>query len=325
MGIGAQRRGPQQPSASQSSGSTASYSAPPPPRNDPVLVFPVAGANGSLPPSYSASEGLALMPNVLLNPTHDHDLNYFHTVIAGDTPTYPPTSYILVMNVFRTTQKHLFPLDERIALGSNLNQPFYSLQSSPSVTSVDEFNKLMISRRDPARAFWSQACVSEIKPRLKLLAAGVMVISDLTITRKPGAMSERYQMTWEKARDTYTVWVNTVQGTMPFIDITLDKWESLDDVPGAEGGVIRAKLRSMQATAPHLDLAVLDATKPSLQLISTSPDGHRIMDLLVGSLMTVGIVHTRMAKLGRAAMAGPKRPDIQVNVSVVKERHFHFY
>jgi hypothetical protein len=51
------------------------------------------------------------------------------------------------------------------------------------------------------------------------------------------------------------------------------------------------------------DLAVLDATKPSLQIISTSLEGHKMMDLLVGTLLTAAVVHSRMAKLGRAANA----------------------
>jgi hypothetical protein len=76
--------------------------------------------------------------------------------------------------------------------------------------------------------------------------------------------------------------------------------------------------------ASHHDLAVLDASKPSLQLISTSAEGHRMMDLLVGSLLTVSIVHTRMCKLGRAAMTGSKvkKPDIEINLNV---NSFHFY
>lgn len=76
--------------------------------------------------------------------------------------------------------------------------------------------------------------------------------------------------------------------------------------------------------ASHHDLAVLDASKPSLQLISTSAEGHRMMDLLVGSLLTVAVVHTRMCKLGRAAMAGPRvnKPVIQRNLTI-NSYHFH--
>jgi hypothetical protein len=71
---------------------------------------------------------------------------------------------------------------------------------------------------------------------------------------------------------------------------------------------VQARLRSQSMLPSYHDLAVLDATKPSLQFISTSMDGHRMIDLLVGSLLTVGIVHTRMAKLGRAANARFKVP-----------------
>jgi hypothetical protein len=221
------------------------------------------------------------------------------------------------MNFFRTTQKHLFPLDERLALGSSLQQPFYSLQSAPSVTSMDEFNKLTISRRNPSLARWTDVCVSEIQPRLKLLAGGVMIISRMRITRRPDLVGEAYTLTWEKAMDTYTVWRDANTGATALIDITLDGWESLDDVPGDGGGVIRAKSRAQGGfTASHHDLAVLDASKPSLQMISTALEGHQMLDLLVGSLITVSVVHTRMAKLGRAAMATGRNRNIVVNTNL---------
>jgi hypothetical protein len=240
MGIGAQRKTPREQLPSRLlSSQTASFVAPQSKKPDPVLVFPVPAAEAALPPSYDNSEINELKPNVLLKPTHDHDLDYFHAVTAGDTPPHPPSSNILVMNLFRTTQRHLFPLDERLALGSSTTQPFYSLQSGPSLTSVDEFNKLTISRRNPARAIWSNVCISEIRPRLKLLAGGVMIISDITVTKKIGVVGEKYTLTWEKAKDTYTIWADSTSGTIPFIDIALESWESLDDVPGDGGGVVR--------------------------------------------------------------------------------------
>jgi hypothetical protein len=327
MGVGAPRKAPKDTIA-QSSTSATSFVAPPVNKVEPILVFPVSAAEAALPPSYDNSEINELKPHVLLKPTHDHDLEYFHAVAAGDLPPHPPSSNILVMDLFRRTQKHLFPLDERIALGSSIDQPFYSLLSGPSSTSIDEFNKLTISRRDPAHARWSNVCISEIRPRLRLLAAGVMIISEIVVTKKAGTVGDKYTLTWEKAKDMYTVWADSTYGTLPFIDITMDNWESLDDIPGDDGGVVRvcamitlpwcdlvayliffqAKLRSQNMLPSHNDLAVLDATKPSLQFISTSLDGHRMMDLLVGSLLTVGIVHSRMAKLGRAANARLKIP-----------------
>jgi hypothetical protein len=72
-------------------------------------------------------------------------------------------------------------------------------------------------------------------------------------------------------------------------------------------------MRGVENFAAHQDLAVLDATKPSLQFISTSIAAQKMMDLLVGSILTVAIVHTRMCKLGRANMNRKVGPPV-INV-----------
>jgi hypothetical protein len=255
MGVGAQKKAsfksPVSSGPPPSSSATAAYSAPVERKFEPVIVPPVSAQEASLPPSYEASEISEIKPNVLLHPTTENDLDYFHAVAAEEPIPRQPSSPILVMNLFRTTQKHLLPLDERIVLGSSTRQPFYSMLSRPTLTSVDEYNNLTISRRSPVRAFWSTVCISEIRPRLRLLAQGVMVISDITVTRRPGMMADKFSMTWEKARDTYIVWVNTNSGTIPFLDVSLDDWQSLDDVPGDGGGVIRVCPFSMSQKASN--------------------------------------------------------------------------
>jgi hypothetical protein len=47
----------------------------------------------------------------------------------------------------------------------------------------------------------------------------------------------------------------------------------------------------------HNRLAVIDFTKPSSQFISPFPLGHKHLDLMIASLLTVAIVHTRKSKM----------------------------
>lgn len=47
----------------------------------------------------------------------------------------------------------------------------------------------------------------------------------------------------------------------------------------------------------HNRLAVIDLTKPSPQFISLSSLGHKHLDLMIASLLTVAIVHTRKSKM----------------------------
>lgn len=127
--------------------------------------------------------------------------------------------------------------------------------SGPSQTSINEYNKISISRRSPARARWTECCISEIRPGLRLISGGrtfpplpltadpsvgVMEISVLMVTRRTGIISDRFTLTWEKARDTYTVWMQTNGPPQPLVYISLEDWESLGDIPGdGGGGVIR--------------------------------------------------------------------------------------
>jgi hypothetical protein len=257
MGIGAQSKAPRGQSgplaSSAGPSSTAAYTAPEVKGKAPVIVRSVSIAEAALPnpssdtgipsdqgdalpPSYNEEE--EYKPNVLLKPSDDNDLNYFHAIATGEPWMRPPSSNILVMNVFRTTQCHVYPIDERIAMGSSLAQPYYALKSAPSTTSVDEFNKLTISRRHPDRARWTDAVISEISPRLNLLANGVMIIARINVL-KPGNLIQKHDLTWEKARDSYTVWGNTGSGMKPVVEVRPDGWESLEDPTGDGGGVIR--------------------------------------------------------------------------------------
>ncbi len=209
----------------------------PKPKDPPIVVFPTLA-----PPSYEKSEADEFAPNILLKPTQDVDLDYFYAIAAGEIPQRLPSSSSLVMNLFRTTQTHLFPIAERIALGSTLNAPYYSLQSGPSSKSVDEFNLLTITRRSPARARWTTACISEIEPRIDLLASGLMIISRITIDRG-SSLSELYDLTWEASRGRYTVWRNIGSAVEPKIEIVCEGWETLDN--SHRGGIIRVSSHNL--------------------------------------------------------------------------------
>jgi hypothetical protein len=196
-----------------------------------------AQAEEDLPPSYDTSEADAFKPKLLLKPTLDPDLDYFHAIAAGTIPQSQPSSLGLVMNLFRTTQTHLSPIDERIALGSSLNAPFYALRSAPSSKSIDEYNFLTISRRNPALASWTDTSTSEIQPRLNLHAPGVMIISRIKTKRSADAPEISHDLTWDFGKGSYTVWKNTGSEVKPEIDIFCENWNSLDDYSGE--GIIR--------------------------------------------------------------------------------------
>lgn len=58
---------------------------------------------------------------------------------------------VMVIWLFRLTATHVLPVTERFHLGPADRQPLYSLTAQPSIRSAQEFNELLIQRRDPIR------------------------------------------------------------------------------------------------------------------------------------------------------------------------------
>ena len=60
-------------------------------------------------------------------------------------------SAVLVIWLFRQTMTHIFPVTERFHMGPADRQPLYSVTAQPSIRSAQEFNELVIKRRDPIK------------------------------------------------------------------------------------------------------------------------------------------------------------------------------
>lgn len=75
--------------------------------------------------------------------TLDRSLEYFYDRADGkenDLFGHGPVAPFLVLNLFRATETHRKPIGERLILGQNLRNAFYSLHSTPSATSINEYN-----------------------------------------------------------------------------------------------------------------------------------------------------------------------------------------
>jgi hypothetical protein len=79
---------------------------------------------------------------------------------------------MLVLNLFRATLTHIQPIAERLTLGPAQGAPYYALNTTPSTTSTDEFNTLVVTRRHPVTAVYNPACTAEIQPKLNLDTPG---------------------------------------------------------------------------------------------------------------------------------------------------------
>jgi hypothetical protein len=90
-------------------------------------------------------------------PTLDRELGYFHEVASGQLEPQEEPKVTLVLNHFRATQTHIRPIAERLTLGAAAGAPYYALHASPHTTSMDEFNSLLISRREPIHSVYTNA------------------------------------------------------------------------------------------------------------------------------------------------------------------------
>ncbi|KAH0564732.1 hypothetical protein GP486_001879 [Trichoglossum hirsutum] len=255
------------------------------------------------PPEYKENsvrpEPQSKDPAGYVSPTTDRDLEYFQAIAVGDKAPdnqAPPT---LVLNLFRATQTQVLPIAERITLGAAAGAPYYALHATPSSTSATEFNTLLITRRHPIRATYSDACAVEILPKLDLLVQGVKTIA--RIVRERENKREEYYLTWGGFGDCYSLWRrikadgnNGDEGTLAHL--FCERWDAHDD--HRFQGIIRAKqpLSSNPEVDPRsipADIATLDATKPWPQFVSRNHYAHEHMDVLVASFLTVVTVQAR--------------------------------
>lgn len=198
--------------------------------NDMVVVVPDAGFDDVLP-DYDEVENDVFMPQRLLPPSSDGDLEYFGDMASGRAVHTPPYSTNLVLHLFRSTQNHIYPIQERLALGASANAPFFAMRSSPSTSSVDEYNKLTLTRRRPAMNFWETAAVSNIQPRLKLMARGNMAISLIQLEGSTSRSLSRYELWWNDDANCYRLWKRLGVDYEFQLEIGLEGWNSLDERP----------------------------------------------------------------------------------------------
>jgi hypothetical protein len=107
------------------------------------------------PPEYkqAAPEERVYLRDRFETATLNQDLRYFQAVASGEQGK----QLCMVLNFFRATQTHIRPIAERFTLGQAAGAPYYTLHAAPHATSSDEFNNLMIQRRDPITAVYSEA------------------------------------------------------------------------------------------------------------------------------------------------------------------------
>jgi hypothetical protein len=204
----------------------------PKPTNQAAVVIPIdqQSENDALPTYDEATTEEPDIPTKQVPPSSESDLQYFAAVASGEVPQSRPSSLRLVLYLFRTTQTHLAPVEERLALGANSNSPFYALRAALGSSSVDEYNRLTLRSRWPGTDIWQVAVVSDIIPRLKLLAQGQVLISRLQIERKHTAQGPipNFELWWDSRTASYTVWRAKV---CTELEIYCSGWTSLDEVP----------------------------------------------------------------------------------------------
>jgi len=172
--------------------------------------------NSALSRAYNPIQALTPPPSryaiANLPPSSTRDLNYFFDLagslyrdtVGNERPasitSFPdaPSSFngifqdtsvdlsaILVIWLFRQTMTHVFPIAERFHMGPANRQPLYSVTAQPSIRSAQEFNELVIQRRDPINGVWYNVCTSDIEPSLDLVRPGNWQVAKLVMESIP--------------------------------------------------------------------------------------------------------------------------------------------
>jgi hypothetical protein len=203
--------------------SSTGFIASRPPADAPVVVIPSASDDESALPSYTESESSSGIPCTLIQPSSEHDLEYFGAIASGKPASVPPYSTTLTLNFYRNTRTHISPVAEAITLGSSSKSHFFGLQAVISPEAPDEYNRLLILRRQPQLGMLQKVARAEIYPRLKLTAPGTMPICQFFL----GDNANTFQLIWDGDQAMYIVY----SGSEYILDVELVEWTSLDEQP----------------------------------------------------------------------------------------------
>ncbi|KAF2194369.1 hypothetical protein K469DRAFT_196669 [Zopfia rhizophila CBS 207.26] len=245
----------------------------------------------------------------------DRDLNYFHAFASGEyvvgEPFVPQAT--LALHLFSGTDTHTFPIAERLTLGPATGAPYYAVRATPNTLSALEYNTLIVSRRHPLRLVSEDVCVADIQPRLNLFAQGIHKIGKiLRVARSAKSRNdEEYVVTWSNGTmgpldGSWCLW----QGARAVAHFYEERgFRGLDEDPGKD--IIRAKsppdlnIRGIgppDFTNPRTtveDLAYLDFETQVPLFVSSNPQAHALMDVIVAALFMLLTVTTRKAAVIR--------------------------
>ncbi|KAF2493296.1 hypothetical protein BU16DRAFT_528611 [Lophium mytilinum] len=262
-----------------------------------------AFAANSVPPPYVPNSALPT-PRALVTrdtyatPSLNRDLEYFHAIAAGEyAGPIPVENPMLVLNLFRATLTHIQPIAERLTLGPAQGAPYYALNTTPSTTSTDEFNILVVTRRHPVTGVYSPACTAEIQPKLNLDVPGVRCVAVLTSKGEQKSLSYGDQSSIGDIGDCYGLYhrrrnVSDSSTTkIPLAFLYADEsWRTLEQL-AEQRSIIYAKRPAWgldptgrptgeQADPRSLDarLAYLDFQQVVPQLVSADREAHAFME-----------------------------------------------
>lgn len=128
------------------------------------------------------------------------DLSYFHALASGEVQAteLPANGATLALNLFRGTERHRFPIAERLGLGPAVGAPYYAARATPSTISTHEYNTIIVSRRHPLRFVNDEVCVANIRPKLNIFAPGIHEIGVISrnVHGLKSVHDEDYFLSW---------------------------------------------------------------------------------------------------------------------------------
>ncbi|KAF2259685.1 hypothetical protein CC78DRAFT_548116 [Lojkania enalia] len=245
------------------------------------------------------------------NISSDSDLSYFNALANGSNPFERSIvlGATLALHIFRGTDTHLLPVAERLTIGPASGAPYYSARATPSTLCGYECNSLIVARRHPLSLVSRNVCEAEIRPRLNLFATGIVEIGRVSrfVYGEKSLTREDYLLTWTNGTTgpldgCWSLW----QAGRAVAHFYEEKaFKGLDEDPGQ--GIIRAS-SSSRGTEPQdfknprtieTDLAYVDFETRVPTFVSSSSQGHMLMDVIVGALFMLLTVATRKEALVR--------------------------
>jgi hypothetical protein len=168
----------------------------------------------------------------LLQPTLERDLEYFFKIANGETlPDQTNVAPGFVLNLFRETDKLSNPVCERMILGQAKGAPYYALHSTPSATSIDEFNRLQLTRREAYTSNHHPSCVSEIEPKLQLDFEGTGAVARITKGEQKYTLlrTGNHSVGSGVRKNSISLWSDELPPKEMFQYAVEEGWRSLDD------------------------------------------------------------------------------------------------